>query len=700
MAFAAPSAWLLLAIAIPIIALYILKIRLRRIPISTNLFWKQVYDEKPPRSLWKHLRHLLSLLAQLLLLLLLVFSIADPYFSWQPLQARRLVLVLDTSASMQSADVSPSRFEAARTSAHGALDGIRSRDQVAVISAGSRPEVILGMTGHVPTLRRAIDSIQLTDAVSSLESAIALGKQLISSHPRGQILVFTDGCNQTTNDDSPAVTSTATIVPEVSVNAPTDDTNKRSTATGVAEANKPIDVQYRKFATEAANIGITELQARRSLVDPLGYDILVKVRNASSMPITARLEFELDEIAIDVIPLNLKPEENWTRVIEKTSLEGGQLQASLTEIMHDKSNEANAANVTVNWLATDDVAWAIVPARVVQKVLIVSPGNLFLQKVFEANPLVQVTVRDHLLDQWPADTIIVCHRLVPPKLPSNAMLIIDPESSCDLWDVGNVIENPIVTEQDETSPLMTHIRLDNVLMPKARRLEFKTPIKKLAATVTSEPVYTTIGRPQGDCLVLSINLEQSDLAFRTAFPILVTNALSWFAGLPGELQPSLPAGQMTDLSVTQNVADVTETAAVAAPTSTSESSQADSTATRRTLVSPLGIHSRLLSDRVGPLNKVGIWGVIQSDHVIRSDRTSPAAVAGDGSDGRLLQRLAVNLANAGESDLRPDESPTSPLDASLVSRDWLTRPIWFYLVVLAGLLSVLEWLLYQRRLIT
>ncbi|MEM9643981.1 MAG: BatA domain-containing protein, partial [Planctomycetota bacterium] len=89
MSLAVPAALFLAALAIPIIGLYILKVRLRRIPVSTNLFWRQVYDEKPPRSLWQQLRHWLSLLAQLLLLLLIVFALADPYFSWQESQARR-----------------------------------------------------------------------------------------------------------------------------------------------------------------------------------------------------------------------------------------------------------------------------------------------------------------------------------------------------------------------------------------------------------------------------------------------------------------------------------------------------------------------------------------------------------------------------------------------------------------------------------
>ena len=57
-----PAALLLAGLAVPIVVFYILKIRLRRVPVSTLMFWQQIFEEKKPRSLWQRLRHLLSLL--------------------------------------------------------------------------------------------------------------------------------------------------------------------------------------------------------------------------------------------------------------------------------------------------------------------------------------------------------------------------------------------------------------------------------------------------------------------------------------------------------------------------------------------------------------------------------------------------------------------------------------------------------------
>src|SRR5947199_7944880 len=127
-------AWLLLAV--PVVIFYILKIRLKRVPVSTVIFWRQIFDEKKPRSLWQRLRHLVSLLVQLALLALLVAALTEPVFSWETLNARRVILVLDNSASMNATDVPPSRLAKAKEEAHRVVAGLRYTDEMAVVTAG------------------------------------------------------------------------------------------------------------------------------------------------------------------------------------------------------------------------------------------------------------------------------------------------------------------------------------------------------------------------------------------------------------------------------------------------------------------------------------------------------------------------------------------------------------------------------------
>src|SRR5947208_16303834 len=113
MNLANPLALAWAGLLIPVVVFYILKIRLRRVPVSTGIFWRQIFEEKKPRSLWQRLRHLLSLLVQLALLLLLIFALEQQFFDWEATEARRVVLVVDNSASMNATGVAPNRLAAA-----------------------------------------------------------------------------------------------------------------------------------------------------------------------------------------------------------------------------------------------------------------------------------------------------------------------------------------------------------------------------------------------------------------------------------------------------------------------------------------------------------------------------------------------------------------------------------------------------------
>ncbi len=706
MSFALPIAFTLAAIALPIVALYILKVRLRRVPVSTNLFWKQIYEEKPPRSIWQHFRHLMSLLIQLLLLLLIVLAIADPYFSWQVLQARRLVLVIDNSASMRATDVAPSRLEAAKTAAQEIVDGLRFRDEVAVVLAGSTPEVIVGMSGHAPTLRDAINGITFSDNATQLSAAIQLGRELVGEHPHGQVVVLTDGAvdfSWRAGDISPSVNPVTEDLAQED-----QERDEPYQGTDVPRALE-LSVEYRLFATDASNVGITQLQVRRSLIDPLGYEILASVRNASPNPVSCRLELSLDDVPVDVIPLNLKPEELWSRSIEKTSLEGGRLHGTLTQIRSEADSietksavakTASADSSVLDHLATDNSAWALLPGRKAQRVLVVTQGNWFLQKVFEANPLVEVTVSKEFPQAWPTDSIIVLHGNVPQVLPAGNVFVVDPIGSCDQWIQGEPMENPIITEQDKTSPLMNHIRLDNVMMPEAKQLQFTNPPHSLAKTLSGEFVYAEVKRTNGKCLVLSVNLDRSDLAFRTAFPIMVANSLGWFSGSTGELQPSLATGAVTTVSI-EDAISADDVVQLVAPDGTRSSvviTSAVAVMPSATTTTPAVADSSTFTATIGPLNEVGVWSVQRGTQ--SNGQQSAGAESQAMAEAKTLTEIAVNLASARETDLRPLQQLVESSQTLVSAAGWFSRPFWYYLILFACILTTIEWILYQRRLIS
>ena len=683
MTFDSPSSLFWLALAVPIVIFYILKIRLRRQPVSTVMFWKQVLDEQNPRSIWQRLRHLVSLLMQLAMLALLALAVADPYFFWEVRAARRIVVVIDNSASMNATDAKPTRLAEAKRQARQVIAGMRHRDEVALVTAGTQPQVVVGFTGRQKTVSNALEAIPATDGPSNVAEAVALGQRLLGERQDGkqpEVVVFSDGRFEGVESlvSSGSQPSTFDLQPSESPPHP----NPLPPKAGGEGTGK---VKLHVIGERSGNVGIVQFQVRRSLVDPLGYEILAEVRNASDQPVECRFEVELNDEPIDVVPLKLAAGGKWSQVFEKTSAEGGHLVAKLTH--------ADA-------LAADNAARAVLPRREIQPVLLVTSGNLFLQKVFEVNPLVKLTVVAEVPESIPAGTVVVFHRTAPEKLPAGQVFVIDPANASDLYTVGEPLANPIVTKQDKDSPLMAHVRLDNVLMPEARSLTPTRPdeTQVLAEAVTKEPIFFAVNRPEGKVLVLTVNLDKGDLPLRTAFPITVANALHWFAGNKGDLRESLPAGSLTTVTA-NDFARPSKGEPLALRSPTGE-------------LKPLPANVEKLT--IGPLDQCGVWSV-EVRRQESGDGSRKTGVRGQGAGvgsqaeaaglsaaaNQPLLEIACNLSSAAESDIRPSEElmqtkeAASPVLAGLGS-----RPLWFWLLLAGLVLTTVEWCLYQRRVIS
>src|SRR5262245_266089 len=83
-----------------IVALYFLKLRLRRIVISSSILWKRVLDERQSHSLWEKLRTIISVVIAVTIALLLGLALARPEVESLTGKNERIVLVLDTSPTM------------------------------------------------------------------------------------------------------------------------------------------------------------------------------------------------------------------------------------------------------------------------------------------------------------------------------------------------------------------------------------------------------------------------------------------------------------------------------------------------------------------------------------------------------------------------------------------------------------------------
>jgi hypothetical protein len=448
---------------------------------------------------------------------------------------------------------------------------------------------------------------------------VDLARLLLAGHARGRVEVFTDGCGE-----------------------------------GVASLAGLPDVVVHRVGSPLDNLAITRFQARRSLDDVASYQVFIEVTNFAATAVDTQLELLRDGVTVDVLPLALNPGATWRKVLAKTGAEGGRLEARIDR---------------ADGLELDNQAWAIVPRRDPLPAALVDAGgqfdDLYLEKVLEANPLVQQPVALATSASLPTasgtSSVRIYHHRIPERLPPGPSVVIHPAGSCDLWELGGPVVDLLVGSQDAKSPLMAYVKLENVVLTEARSLQLKAKGNVVAAFVGGEPLVVAIDRPEGRVVVLTASLDDpADLPLRTAFPILMGNALAWVDPRRVELQESTPTGQPVTLRGLPSGARLW----------TPDGREAPCSAVADTFVA-------------GPLDQRGVW------------RVAPRA------DAEPIAELACNLASATESDLRPDPGLPAPGVSGSVpgSRRALASlgPPWYLLIVAAFGLVVLEWRLYQRR---
>ena len=144
MSLLAPAALALGLLAIPIILLYMLRLRRREQPISSTFLWRELVRDQAANAPWQRLRRNLLLLLQLLILAALILALARPVLRVPGFGGGSVIVLLDASASMQATDSdAASRFEDAR--AEAAAEGGAPE---ALAAAWSRSLALAASKGH------------------------------------------------------------------------------------------------------------------------------------------------------------------------------------------------------------------------------------------------------------------------------------------------------------------------------------------------------------------------------------------------------------------------------------------------------------------------------------------------------------------------------------------------------------------------
>ena len=349
MPFTTPLALLGLLFIPAVVAMYLLKLRRDETIVPSTMLWSRLMADVEANAPWQKLRRSLLLLLQLLLVAILAFLAARPFLERPAGLARDVVVVLDTSASMGATDVGPNRLEAAKAATVAALRDLPTGGKVSLIAADRRARIVVNETSDLGRVRQALDGIDVSSGRGDLGDALELAGKLAARSGDAQILVATDGALA-----SP-VSGTASVPAKVTV-LPVGRERKNQAIVALAVRTAPSAVTRSVFVS-VANLDL-DRAARR--LEVWGDGGLIEVRDLQ-LEAQARSDVVIDDVPRDVATLELR-------------LVGAD----------------PAASGDPDQLAVDDHAWAVIPPDRTRLILVVGPGDPYLETALSYLPNVEL----------------------------------------------------------------------------------------------------------------------------------------------------------------------------------------------------------------------------------------------------------------------------------------------------------------------
>ena len=193
MNFLSPLAFALLGLTLPLVLLYFLKVRRHERRVSSLLLWPAERRDREASAFFQRLQRDPLLILQFLALAALTLALARPAVTVLGEGARKVVIVLDTSASMKARDVKPSRSEVARAEAAALVRRLGEGAEIMVIEAGVQPHVVAALGRDHDRALDAIRAARPRDLPNRLPEAVRTARALVGADPRAEIYVFTDG---------------------------------------------------------------------------------------------------------------------------------------------------------------------------------------------------------------------------------------------------------------------------------------------------------------------------------------------------------------------------------------------------------------------------------------------------------------------------------------------------------------------------
>lgn len=702
MTFATPLiASLIAAIAIPtLIILYFLKLRRKPMDVSTTLLWKKSIMDIQANAPFQKLRRNILLLLQLLVLILLTAALAQPRTERVSQGGQRVVIMLDRSASMASADAgdtAASRLAAAQDAAVTLIESLRDPglfrgggggggDEAMVIAFDSAAEVLAPFTNDKRALIAAVRSVRPTDAPTSIEEAYRLAQ---AQKPGG---------GAAPGDTPPTDDAVVPTGPGYAYHLFSDG---RIPDAGVFLAGdggtgQPPEFVYHTIGDAvSANLGIVALRAERAFDDPARLSVFVGMQSTDRSPRSVDVEMLVDGRLAAVRGVDMPAADSDATADPAVATVRPSTGGVVFEL-----REPNAVQVTIrlagitgepfNALGADDQGTLIVPAAKRSAVALVGPGSLFLTEALRGLPLSRFEVLTP--DAYEAlrasgeaarFDLIVLDRYLPRADPANPTgpvldpgryLVFGQVPLLGVEDLGEAGTGGII-DWRRNHPALRSITLDGLVIGRTRPMAIPDDSGAVSLAETAQgPAIVEISDGSVRALVASFDLGQTNWPFQVGFVVYLASAIDYLAGnaateQEGGSRQIAPGGVLAD--------------------------RVPAGATGVRVVPPEGEAQTLVPAADGRV----VYGPIRDRGVYRLEWLGPGGEADLTEGDRSVRFYAANLLDPGESDITPaaELGLADRLVAARAAESSGLLELWPFVVLGALAIMMFEWWVYNRR---
>lgn len=159
-----------------VILMYFFRKQYRALTVPSNLLWEEVMKEWQASPWFHRLQRNLLLLLQVLILSLLMFALVKPYTTEDLKKKDHVIILLDTSATMNSSQGGVSHFELAKRDIHSLIK--KSGGDITLLAVGNSITTVVSEESNDQVVFNRLKNISVTNDHEDMEKALRLGEAL------------------------------------------------------------------------------------------------------------------------------------------------------------------------------------------------------------------------------------------------------------------------------------------------------------------------------------------------------------------------------------------------------------------------------------------------------------------------------------------------------------------------------------------